>query len=390
MLLDIILHASAPPPADAGSYSFGRHVFRVLLLQTTEARDGRINWTAVGALATAVSALVAAAALFFIYRQISTTRRIAACEFILRLSNEYHSPILGNHRSRLAKALLQDQRLWSAKEEPPDEESLQQLKRYAIPVTGYFERIGMMFRNGLLPTYFVWTTHYVRVDRYYLLLQNLVRWARMDDPTYLVDFEYLYRELSSYHRRKLAPRDKIGWLPLMKLRRHRAPAESPTDERRLRAFLVSQLQVHVQAFEESDVQHTLISPALRDKLLQYNREGAYVAVAQMLERGEPDCEYLGYVVARIRDGRGETEPMGQIVEIVVDSRFRNLGIGERLCSHVCQQMRQWNIKHCYTELRTDSRMIRFFEKVGFTRGEPLKNHFPRGIAAYRMVLPLRE
>ncbi len=154
-----------------------------------------------------------------------------------------------------------------------------------------------------------------------------------------------------------------------------------------REFLLRELNVQTRPFEVSDVNHAFVPSLLRDKLLAYERQGDYIAIAEILDKGDAGHEYLGYLVGTTQE-IDRHERRGEITEVYVDSRFRKNGIGERLCMYFCQRLKQWDIRTCTTRVPATDEQAEFYGRVKFNRTAVLQDFFGVGQHAYEFTRDL--
>ncbi len=164
---------------------------------------------------TAVAAIVAIVTLYFIYKQVTNARNVAAYEFLRKEDERFSSGEMRHDRSNLAKTLLLK----------PD--NYKAIDKYADYVLGYFEDLGLILKEGLAPEYFVWTMNSYYVLCYWELSKKYINWVREDkeDQTYYSDFEYLYKKMLK-REKKERKKKKIEFTP-----------------NKLREFLEDELQV---------------------------------------------------------------------------------------------------------------------------------------------------
>lgn len=158
-------------------------------------------WTAVGAIGAIV-------ALYFIYRQLTHAKNIAALEFLLKLDERFSSSEMRKSRRKLAEVLTDN---------PDDYIKIDEI---ADDVLGFFEDLGIMVRKKTIPEDLAWQMNCYYVLRYWDLLSKYISWVRKerDDLTYYSEFEYLYRKMLRLEERMvgkkitLRPNELQGFL----------------------------------------------------------------------------------------------------------------------------------------------------------------------------------
>lgn len=320
-------------------------------------------WAAVAAIGTVSS-------LYFIYKQITNTRKAAAYEFLRREEDRFRSEKMLCERSNLAKILLLS----------PD--NYKEIYKYADPVLDYFEFLGLILRQRMTSLYFVWTMFTYYTLHYWAVLEKLIQWVRKDknDPTYYCDFEYLHQRLLKFEK-KMTGKKKIEFTPseLHRFLIEELQEKELKSEVRVRLFQPFD-QSRIKEIEESSFCKAKAYP--RSKIgdrYKEHPEGFLVLVADILG------EVVGYIIGYISD------QTGKIDSIAVDPTFRHLGIGRKLTDSIQEEFRKNGIKTCSLEVSTTNEpAIRFFKSIGFQIVETLKGYCSDNSDAYLMRMNIDE
>ncbi|MCS7197116.1 MAG: GNAT family N-acetyltransferase [Candidatus Bipolaricaulota bacterium] len=85
----------------------------------------------------------------------------------------------------------------------------------------------------------------------------------------------------------------------------------------------------------------------------------------------------------------EPAPVGHILNIAVDPRFRGRGLGQRLLEYALDYCRYLGARHVELEVRTSNAVaIRLYQKYGFVIRERLPYYYSDGEDAFVMVRKL--
>lgn len=327
------------------------HIFNFL---TAVFKSGTF-WAAVAAIGTVSS-------LYFIYKQITNTRKAAAYEFLRREDDRFRSEKMLCERSNLAKILLLS----------PD--NYNEIDIYADQIFDYFEDLGLILRKGLAPVYFVWAMNAYYVLRYWAVLAKFIQWVREDrnDPTYYCDFEYLHQRILKFEK-KMTGKKKIEFTPnqLHKFLMEELKEEELKLRVQARPFLLSDLDRIIE-IEESSFSKAKAYP--RSKFVELHKEHPEgFLVADILG------EVVGYIIGYISD------KIGEIDSVAVDPTFRHLGIGRKLTDFILEEFRERGIKTCSLEVSTTNEpAIHFYESTGFQIVKTLKGYYSDNSDAYLM------
>jgi len=315
-------------------------------------------WTVVGAIGTVSGAIGAAALLFFIYRQIKTTKDIAAYEFLRKENDRFRTQEMRRHRRNLAHELLLNR------------QAIDTISDDADYVLGYFEDLGLLLKKGLAPDFFVWTMNSYWILRYWHVLKHYIDAERKesDDETYYSEFEALF-ECMLKHEKKERRTNSISFSP---------------DE--LGDFLRGQLGLRLRPFMLADLSGVMeiektsfgddAYPKSRFKRL-YNRNPVGFVIADVLG------EVVGYAVGNV------TRDVGEIDSLAVHSHYRRLGIGQELLEYLIDRFRASGMKECTLEVRTTNKeAIGLYEKLGFQLMETLPNYYSDRGSAFLMKATL--
>ncbi len=106
---------------------------------------------------------------------------------------------------------------------------------------------------------------------------------------------------------------------------------------------------------------------------------------------EEDGEVVGYIMCRIETSlssfvfRGLVKK-GHIVSVAVLPSCRGKGIGAALVSKAMENMRLYNAKQCFLEVRlTNTPAINLYRGLGFQVSRTIKGYYADGADAYVMA-----
>lgn len=135
-------------------------------------------WTALGAIGAIV-------ALYFIYKQLAYAKNIAALEFLLKLWERFSSLEMRKSRRKLAEVLINN---------PNDYVKIDEL---ADDILRFFECLGLMVRKKTIPEDLAWQMNCYYVLRYWDVLSKYITWVRKkyNDLTYYSEVEHLHRKM---------------------------------------------------------------------------------------------------------------------------------------------------------------------------------------------------
>jgi hypothetical protein len=133
-------------------------------------------WIALGTLGTLSS-------LFFIYRQIKTSKLIAAADFLLKLEEFFYSDRMLESRVNLSQVILRDRRDFDAINK-------------ATYVLEFFDDVGLLVKKKVIPPEFAWSAYCYWVLRYWTATEGYIQWIweTEKDDTYYDGFKSLYEE----------------------------------------------------------------------------------------------------------------------------------------------------------------------------------------------------
>jgi len=108
---------------------------------------------------------------------------------------------------------------------------------------------------------------------------------------------------------------------------------------------------------------------------------------------EENGEVVGYIMCRIETGlsgffRGLIKK-GHIVSVAVLPPYRRKGIGEALVAKAVENMRFYNAKQCFLEVRvTNTAAVNLYRKLGFQITRTIRSYYADGEKAYVMTRKL--
>jgi ribosomal-protein-alanine N-acetyltransferase len=109
---------------------------------------------------------------------------------------------------------------------------------------------------------------------------------------------------------------------------------------------------------------------------------------------EENGEVVGYIMCRIELGLsnfgfGGLQKKGHIVSVAVLQQHRRKGIGKALVSQALENMRLYNAKQCFLEVRvTNTPAIELYKKLGFEITRTIHGYYSDGEDAYVMTRKL--
>jgi len=109
---------------------------------------------------------------------------------------------------------------------------------------------------------------------------------------------------------------------------------------------------------------------------------------------EENGEVIGYIMCRIELGLsnfgfGGLLKKGHIVSVAVLHQHRRKGIGKALVAQALENMRIYNAKQCFLEVRvTNTPAIELYKKLGFEITRTIHGYYSDGEDAYVMTRKL--
>jgi len=109
---------------------------------------------------------------------------------------------------------------------------------------------------------------------------------------------------------------------------------------------------------------------------------------------EENGEVIGYIMCRIELGLsnfgfGGLLKKGHIVSVAVMHQHRRKGIGKALVAQALENMRIYNAKQCFLEVRvTNTPAIELYKKLGFEITRTIHGYYSDGEDAYVMTRKL--
>lgn len=142
-------------------------------------------WVAVGTIGAVI-------ALFLTYTQIRASRIIAAADFLLRLEKNFNSVDMIAKRKKILK-------IWQK-----NLDDYEKMDCYRS-VFDFFEELGLLLRKKIIPKELVWSDYCHWILYYYTAFSGYIEWVRKAyaDVTIYCEFEYLFKEMQKYEKKKL-------------------------------------------------------------------------------------------------------------------------------------------------------------------------------------------
>jgi ribosomal-protein-alanine N-acetyltransferase len=109
---------------------------------------------------------------------------------------------------------------------------------------------------------------------------------------------------------------------------------------------------------------------------------------------EENGEVVGYIMCRIEIGLSNFGfsgllKKGHIVSVAVLHQHRRKGIGKALVAQALENMRIYNAKQCFLEVRvTNTPAIQLYKKLGFEITRTIREYYSDGEDAYVMTKKL--
>ena len=109
---------------------------------------------------------------------------------------------------------------------------------------------------------------------------------------------------------------------------------------------------------------------------------------------EEDGEVVGYVMCRIETGLPNFGlfgliKKGHVVSIAVMPQHRRKGIGYTLMKEAMKNMKKYNAKECFLEVRVSNQpAINLYKKLGFQIVKTIRHYYMNGEDAYLMARKL--
>lgn len=154
------------------------------------------DWTAIGAVGTALAIIPAS---FAIYVQFRQAKLIHAHETLLQMHERWASEEFMQLRAEAARALLDGR----------------DLEADEFEVANFFETMGLLLRRGALDKQLVWSEFAYDILRYhrgYCMNKNQLQLVRDEegDSNYYCEFEYLHEKVLSFDARRRADRRRVA------------------------------------------------------------------------------------------------------------------------------------------------------------------------------------
>ncbi|HEX6822562.1 MAG TPA: N-acetyltransferase [Candidatus Sulfotelmatobacter sp.] len=280
-------------------------------------------WTGLGAAGSL-------GALWLIYYQIRTARRTSAYSFLLRENERFRSHRMTQYRAELAQLLI-------------TKRPVHELEHCAKHVANYFESLGLMVHEQLIPKEFVWESVGIRIFHYWNALQPYVEYKRQkaDDRRIYERFDELYKSMAEVD----------------KLERGSPHLPSTTD---VVDFLARELQIKYREYSPKDVEGVvrIFKCSLRkwETLPESEIEKADLQGPDTFLVAQRFHEIIGFIMGHIEHKRiGEvTHQIAQITTIAVDPGYRGLGIGKALLEKVLARFEYHGTDECVVRVRKEN------------------------------------
>jgi ribosomal protein S18 acetylase RimI-like enzyme len=292
-------------------------------------------WTAIGA-AGSIGALL------FIYYQIRTARRASAYTFLRAEKEKFRATRMLYYRSELAKLVL-------------SRKPVEEWRHSAKHIANYFEALGLMLREGLVPGEFIWEGLSSKVFLYWNVLHPYVDNARHEhQDNYLFNrFEQLY-------------------LYMVKLEKRKRGATPPPTSIEINNFLWNELHIKSREYSPKDLEGVF-------RIEQSSFVGTEILTKDKIKKADvigPDTffvadrfgEIVGYVLGHIEpETTGQvTHEVARIDSIAVDSSYRNLGVGRALLRSILARFRERGAAECILRLHMENDLAwKLFIAEGF-------------------------
>jgi ribosomal-protein-alanine N-acetyltransferase len=105
---------------------------------------------------------------------------------------------------------------------------------------------------------------------------------------------------------------------------------------------------------------------------------------------EENGEVVGYIMCRVETGLasfglGGLVKKGHVVSVAVMQEFRRKGIGEALMNKAMENMKSYNARQCFLEVRvTNAAATEMYKKLGFETTKTIRGYYADGEDAYLM------
>jgi ribosomal-protein-alanine N-acetyltransferase len=105
---------------------------------------------------------------------------------------------------------------------------------------------------------------------------------------------------------------------------------------------------------------------------------------------EENGEVMGYIMCRVETGLasfglGGLVKKGHVVSVAVMQEFRRKGIGEALMNKAMENMKSYNARQCFLEVRvTNAAATEMYKKLGFETTKTIRGYYADGEDAYLM------
>jgi len=105
---------------------------------------------------------------------------------------------------------------------------------------------------------------------------------------------------------------------------------------------------------------------------------------------EENGEVVGYIMCRVETGLasfglGGLVKKGHVVSVAVMQEFRRKGIGDALMNKAMENMKSYNARQCFLEVRvTNAAATEMYKKLGFETTKTIRGYYADGEDAYLM------
>ena len=148
----------------------------------------------------------------------------------------------------------------------------------------------------------------------------------------------------------------------------------------------------IRAFQEEDLERVIYinSVCLPEHYSTYFYKDLYRRFPDTFLVAEVNGEVVGYIMCRIEIGISSFKILrlarkGHVVSIAVLPEYRNMGIGKNLLINALDNMKKYNVKECYLEVRvSNDPAIQLYRELGFQILKVSRGYYADGEDAYVM------
>jgi len=143
-----------------------------------------------------IQSLVVIGSLLFIYHQVRLSRHSNMLQTILKFREMWSSKEMIHYRQATCKRYKKQSRAIGRAEEE---------------VLGFFEDLGLLVENGVIPEEFVWEGYSYYIEHYWIMMKNNIMKFRQEkkDESWFERFERLAETMQKFSKKRKIPSSDI-------------------------------------------------------------------------------------------------------------------------------------------------------------------------------------